>query len=95
MYVWRKGRNIVNDFKKIVSVEDYIPTLKRLSLDEKITKYAANLVFLTSSGTSRKVEKIAIDSILSKSPKRADIYRFVHLNVPFHKKLKYEAGSTK
>jgi KUP system potassium uptake protein len=81
MYIWRKGRRIANGLKKIVSIEDYIPLLKRLSLDEKITKYATNLVYLTSSGTSRKVEKTAIDSILSKSPKRADIYWFVHVNV--------------
>lgn len=81
MYVWRKGRNIVNGFKRLVSIEEYIPKLKRLSLDENITKYATNLVYLTSSGTSRKVEKTAIDSILSKSPKRADIYWFVHVNV--------------
>jgi KUP system potassium uptake protein len=81
MYVWRKGRRITNGLKKMVSIEDYVPLLKRLSLDEKITKYATNLVYLTSSGTSRKVEKTAIDSILSKSPKRADIYWFVHVNV--------------
>lgn len=81
MYVWRKGRNITNWLKKMVSIEEYIPKLKRLSLDEKITKYATNLVYLTSSGTPRKVEKTAIDSILSKSPKRADIYWFVHINV--------------
>jgi KUP system potassium uptake protein len=81
MYVWRKGRNIVNDFKKMVSIEEYIPKLKRLSLDDNITKYATNLVYLTTSGTPRKVEKTAIESILSKSPKRADIYWFVHVNV--------------
>jgi KUP system potassium uptake protein len=81
MYVWRIGRRITNGLKKMVSIEDYVPLLKRLSLDEKITKYATNLVYLTSSGTSRKVEKTAIDSILSKSPKRADIYWFVHVNV--------------
>jgi KUP system potassium uptake protein len=81
MYIWRKGRNITNDFKKMVSIEEYIPKLKRLSLDDKITKYATNLVYLTTSGTPRKVEKTAIDSILSKSPKRADIYWFVHVNV--------------
>ncbi len=81
MYVWRKGRKVVNDFKKLVPIEEYIPKLKRLSLDENITKYATNLVYLTGSGTPRKVEKTAIDSILSKSPKRADIYWFVHVNV--------------
>lgn len=81
MYVWRKGRKITNDLKKLVPIEEYIPKLKQLSIDEHITKYATNLVYLTSSGTSRKVEKTAIDSILSKSPKRADIYWFVHINV--------------
>src|SRR5688572_32159296 len=81
MYVWRKGRKVVNDFKKMVPIEEYIPTLKSLSLDENIPKYATNLVYLTSSGTPRKIEKTAIDSILSRSPKRADIYWFVHVNV--------------
>jgi KUP system potassium uptake protein len=81
MYVWRRGRNITNGLKKMAPIEEYIPLLKRLSLDERIPKYATNLVYLTSSGTPRKVEKIAIDSILSKSPKRADIYWFVHINV--------------
>ncbi|HEY8895070.1 MAG TPA: KUP/HAK/KT family potassium transporter [Niastella sp.] len=81
MYVWRKGRKITNDLKGMVAIEEYIPKLKQLSIDERITKYATNLVYLTSSGTSRKVEKTAIDSILSKSPKRADIYWFVHINV--------------
>lgn len=81
MYVWRRGRNITNGLKKMVPIEEYIPLLKRLSLDEKIPKYATNLVYLTSSGTPRKVEKTAINSILSKSPKRADIYWFVHINV--------------
>ncbi len=54
MYVWRKGRNIVNGFKKLVSIEEYIPKLKRLSSTENITKYATNLVYLTSSGTPRQ-----------------------------------------
>jgi KUP system potassium uptake protein len=81
MYVWRKGRRITNDLKGMVPIEEYIPKLKQLSIDDRITKYATNLVYLTSSGTSRKVEKTAIDSILSKSPKRADIYWFVHINV--------------
>ena len=81
MFVWRKGRAITNSLKKMVPIEGYVPLLKRLSTDEKIPKYATNLVYLTSSGTSRKVEKTAIKSILSGSPKRADIYWFVHVNV--------------
>lgn len=81
MYVWRRGRNITNGLKKMVPIEKYIPLLKELSVDEKIAKYATNLVYLTSSGSPRKVEKTAIDSILSKSPKRAENYWFVHVNV--------------
>lgn len=81
MYMWRRGRSITNGLKKMVPVDEYIPLLKRLSLDEKIPKYATNLVYLTSSGSSRKIEKSALDSILSRSPKRADIYWFVHVNV--------------
>jgi KUP system potassium uptake protein len=81
MFVWRKGRTIVNSLKKLVPIEEYVPLLKRLSIDEKIPKYATNLVFLTSSGSPRKIEKTAINSILSRSPKRADIYWFVHVNV--------------
>ena len=81
MFVWRKGRTIVNSLKKLVPIEEYVPFLKRLSTDEKIPKYATNLVYLTSSGSARKIEKTAINSILSRSPKRADIYWFVHVNV--------------
>jgi len=81
MYVWRRGRNIANSLKKMVPVENYITLLKDLSIDERIPKYATNLVYLTSSGSARKIEKTAINSILSKSLKRADIYWFVHVNV--------------
>lgn len=81
MFVWHKGRNIKKGLVKLVPLETYIALLKRLSNDEHIPKYATNLVYLTASGTHRKVEKTAMDSILSKSPKRADVYWFVHVNV--------------
>lgn len=81
MFIWHSGRNIKRALTKLVPIENYIELLKRLSSDEKIPKYATNLVYLTPSGTSRMVEQTAIDSILSKSPKRADIYWFVHVNV--------------
>jgi KUP system potassium uptake protein len=79
--VWYKGRHMKRGLTKLVPIEDYVPLLKRLSTDENIPKYATNLVYLTGSGTPRKVEKTAIDSVLSRSPKRADIYWFVHVNV--------------
>jgi len=81
MFVWNKGRRIKNTMVSLVPCKQYIELLKRLSADVRIPKYATNLVYLTSSGTSKMIERSAIDSILSKSPKRADIYWFLHVNV--------------
>jgi KUP system potassium uptake protein len=81
MFIWHRGRAIKRRLIKLVPVEDYVDLLKRLSTDEHIPKYATNLVYLTASGSSRKIEKTAIDSILRRAPKRADIYWFVHVNV--------------
>lgn len=81
MYVWHAGRKITHSLKKKIDVDNYIELLKKLSMDNNIPKYTTNLVYLTSSGSCRQVEKTAINSILAKSPKRADIYWFVHVNV--------------
>ena len=81
MFIWHRGRAIKRKLVKLVPVDDYVHLLKRLSTDEHIPKYATNLVYLTASGSSRKIEKTAIDSILRRAPKRADVYWFVHINV--------------
>jgi KUP system potassium uptake protein len=81
MYIWHKGRAIKRKLVQLVPVENYVNLLKRLSTDEHIPKYATNLVYLTASGSSRKIENTAIESILRKAPKRADVYWFVHINV--------------
>lgn len=81
MYIWHRGRAIKRSLMKLVPVENYVDLLKRLSTDEHIPKYATNLVYLTASGSSRKIEQTAIDSILRRAPKRADVYWFVHVNV--------------
>lgn len=81
MFIWLRGRKIKKGLVKLVPVSNYVPLLKQLSADEKITKYATNLVYLTGLGSTKNIEKTAIDSILSRSPKRADVYWFVHVNV--------------
>lgn len=81
MYVWHEGRKIKNTMIRMVPCKQYIDLLKKLSNDTRISKYATNLVYLTSSGSSKVIEKTAMDSILSRAPKRADIYWFVHVNV--------------
>ena len=82
MFIWWKGKKTKLAITPLSSIEKYLPVLKQLSIDETIPKYATNIVFLTSSTSHRKVEKTILDSILNTgSPKRADIYWFVHVNV--------------
>lgn len=81
MFTWYKGKKIKQSFVGLVKVDEYSDVLRRLSADVNIPKYATNLAYLTASGSSRKIERTAIDSILSRSPKRADIYWFLHVNV--------------
>lgn len=81
MYIWHRAGQIRNKLQNFVPLSPYIPILKELSEDEKIPKYATNLVYLTSSNNSTQIEERSIYSILYKQPKRADVYWFVHINV--------------
>ncbi|XVJ65384.1 MAG: KUP/HAK/KT family potassium transporter [Lacibacter sp.] len=82
MYIWWRGRAIKKQITPLVSLENYLPVLKKLSMDETIPKLTTNLVYLTTSLTERKIEQTIINSIFhSGTPKRADIYWFVHVNV--------------
>lgn len=81
MYIWHRAGEIRKNLQNFVPLKPFIPILKELSEDEKVPKYATNLVYLTSSGNSSQIEERSIHSILYKQPKRADIYWFVHINV--------------
>lgn len=81
MYIWYRAGEIRKKLQNFVPLEPYIPVLKELSEDEKVPKYATNLVYLTSSNNSKFIEERSIYSILYKQPKRADIYWFVHIDV--------------
>ncbi len=81
MFIWYKAGEIRNKLQNFVPLLPYIPILKELSEDEKVPKYATNLVYLTSSNNSNQIEERSMYSILNKQPKRADIYWFIHINV--------------
>jgi KUP system potassium uptake protein len=81
MWMWFKGRKIKNRLTEFVNLKDYLPTLKELSKDESIPKYATHLVYLTSADHLMDIERKVIYSIMQKQPKRADVYWFVHINV--------------
>jgi len=81
MYVWFSGRKIKNSFIEFVKIEKYYDLFNAISKDQSITKYATNLVFLTKADKSTDVESKIFYSILSKQPKRADVYWLLHVDI--------------
>jgi KUP system potassium uptake protein len=81
MYVWFRSRKIKNRYVEFVRLEHYIPQIQELSNDKTVPKYATHLVYMTSANNPKEIEHKIIHSILSKKPKRADIYWFVHVDV--------------
>lgn len=81
MGVWYKSRQIKDRLIEYASVDDYLPTLKELSNDTSVPKYATHLIYMTSSLNPRLIDTKVIYSIFQKQPKRADIYWFIHVEV--------------
>jgi len=80
MYIWFKARKINNRFLHFIDLQDQIPLLNALSADETIPKYSSQLIYLTKANNSKQIEEKVIYSIMSRSPKRADTYWFVHID---------------
>jgi len=80
MYVWFYSRKILNSYTKFVDLGKYVKLIKDLSDDTNIPKFATHLIYLTKANTCNEIEEKILNSILSKNPKRADIYWFVHTN---------------
>ncbi|MBK0380525.1 KUP/HAK/KT family potassium transporter [Mucilaginibacter segetis] len=81
MWTWYIARKIKNRYVKFIEIEDYFNILKELSDDETVSKYASQLVYLTSANFNSEIESKIIYSILQKQPKRADVYWLVHVDV--------------
>ncbi len=80
MYVWFRARKIKNRYVEFVRFDYYLPKIQELSNDRSVPKYATHLVYLTSADNPKEIEHKIIYSILSKKPKRADIYWLVHVD---------------
>ncbi|WP_027385640.1 KUP/HAK/KT family potassium transporter [Chryseobacterium gregarium] len=74
MYAWYNGRSIKTKFIKFIKLENYIPIIKDMKLDETIPKYATNLAYLSRAKRNDEIESKIIYSIIKKQPKRADHY---------------------
>jgi KUP system potassium uptake protein len=81
MYVWFKARKINNRFLHFIDLKDQIPLLHALSADTTVPKYSSQLIYLTKANNSTQIEEKIMYSIMSRSPKRADTYWFVHIDI--------------
>ncbi len=81
MYTWYRGRNIKNQFTRFVKIADYAQTIKDISHDESIQKFATNLVYITHADLKTDIETKILYSICNKKPKRADTYWFLHVHI--------------
>lgn len=79
MYTWFKARKITNRFLHFVDLKTKLPLLNALSADESVSKFATHLVYLTKANNSKQIEEKIFYSILSRKPKRADTYWFLHI----------------
>ncbi len=79
MYIWFKAKKITNRFLQFDSLANYIPALDELSVNHDEPKYATHLVYLTKANNKKAIEKRVMESILTKRPKRADVYWFLHI----------------
>lgn len=79
MWIWYKGRELRRSLTKMEDTAPFFETLKELSNDKTLPQYATHLVYMTGSPTPDQIEEETIRSILEKTPKRADVYWFVHV----------------
>lgn len=79
MYIWFRARKINNRFLNFIDIKEKLPLLKALSADTTVNKYATHLIYLTKANNSKQIEEKIIYSIMSRRPKRADTYWFVHI----------------
>ncbi len=80
MWITYMYRRMSNYFLEFEDLDSYISKLRKLSTDQKVPRFATHLVYLTKANFKHQVEKKIMESILSKTPKRADIYWFVHVD---------------
>lgn len=80
MYSWYYARKINNRFVKFVELGKYTTMIRELSEDDSIPKFATHLIYLTKANQREQIEEKIIKSILSKKPKRADVYWFLHIH---------------
>lgn len=80
MYVTIRYRKLSTQKIGFVSLDNHIDKLRQLSTDLSIPKYSTHLVYMTKASFNHQVEQLVLDSIFKGTPKRADVYWFLHVD---------------
>jgi KUP system potassium uptake protein len=81
MFVLFQGRKIRNRFITFDKIDHYLAIIADLSNDKSIPKFSSHLVYTTHADNRTDMEAKAIQSILNRTPKRADVYWFLHVDI--------------
>ena len=80
MYIWMRSFIIRMRLTEFEKLDKYVDSLKELSEDISVPKYATHLIFMSNASRASEIESKIIYSIFQKRPKRADVYWFIHVD---------------
>lgn len=86
MMVWYHASALRRKYVETRYFPDYYGIISDIKSDKDISKYASNVVYVSTSPSENEIESKLIYSIINKHPKRADHYwiiRFNHVDDPF------------
>jgi KUP system potassium uptake protein len=81
MFMMYGGRRVRNQFTTYTRFDKYLPILSEMSQDQTIPKFASQLVYTTHADNKTDIEEKTVYSLISRQPKRADVYWFLHVDV--------------
>lgn len=97
MFVWERSKTIEERETEEMDLNEILPQLKRLRVDESVPIYQTNVVFLVPKIEGDFIGKQYLYSILDKRPKRAKVYWFINVEVtdePYTREFKVDMMET-
>ena len=79
MLVWVRAKHVRRQHISSKPLSDYYQIISDIKADDRIPKYASNLVYVNHTGKESTVDDKLIYSIINKQPKRADHYWLINL----------------
>ncbi len=81
LYLYNKAKELRKNITEYVPMNQVIPLLNSVRVDEKIAYEATNLVYPTRSDSPQKLDSTVFYSLFKKRPRRAEVTWFLHLNI--------------